>query len=127
NPADAEMLSVLPRARQAGAGIIVRSPLLGGLFSAAADAEQAFTAADPRRDWPEERTRAAQIVVERFCPIMATADCTPAQAARRRDLRRGEADRAEVGFDRPVFAGDTVEGVGHIFGIGAKHGEKLVA
>lgn len=81
NAIDTDSELLLGGARVAGIGIIVRSPLLGGLLAAESPTAHALPPGDPRLDRPETSRRTATEVAERFGRIVADSGMTRAQAA----------------------------------------------
>jgi aryl-alcohol dehydrogenase-like predicted oxidoreductase len=81
NAADAELLPLLAAARAAGRGLIVRSPLCGGLLTAPEPSSFGFPGGDPRRDWPDARLESMRVLARRFAALVAAADRSAAQAA----------------------------------------------
>ncbi|MHB8575437.1 MAG: aldo/keto reductase [Dehalococcoidia bacterium] len=81
NALDTELLPLLARARTEGAGVIVSSPLHGGLLAVDNAAGRAYTAGDPRHAWPKERLQRAAELATRFGRIVADSGSTRAQLA----------------------------------------------
>lgn len=82
NALDPALLPVLPRARAAGVGVIVRAPLLAGMLAGdGAVPEQGFPADDPRAGWSRERLQTTLELAERLRRLAEADERTPAQAA----------------------------------------------
>lgn len=82
NALDPTMLPLLPRARAAGVGVIVRAPLLAGMLAGDGTAGQdELPPGDPRSGWTRERLQTTAELAERLRRLAEQGERTPAQAA----------------------------------------------
>jgi aryl-alcohol dehydrogenase-like predicted oxidoreductase len=82
NALDTTMMPLLPRARAAGIGVVVRAPLLAGMLAGEGGTlVEQLPPEDPRSGWSRERLQTTRELAERLRRLAEQGERTPAQAA----------------------------------------------